>query len=70
MFRFMLCVNAAFIAGAVSMSYFLVQGIAENNIKDYHCTPITYHETLESAQEQVRAYQAKVATVHGIGVEK
>ena len=60
MFRFMICVNAAFIAGAVLMSYFLVQGIAENNIKDYHCTPITTHTSLESAKSQVRVYQAKV----------
>ena len=60
MFRFVVCVNAAFVLGLMVMTYFLIQGVDENNIKGYHCTPITYHETLDSAMEQVRAYQAKV----------
>ena len=32
----------------------------KSTIKGYHCTKITTHTSLESAQEQVRVYQAMV----------
>ena len=60
MFRFVVCVNAAFVLGLMVMTYFLMQGVDENNIKGYHCTPITTHTSLESAKAQVRVYQDMV----------
>ena len=34
--------------------------IERNDVNGYHCTPITTHTSLESAQEQVRVYQTEV----------
>ena len=35
-----------------------------NDITGYHCTPITYHETLDSAMEQVHKHQEKTGVLN------
>ena len=60
-------VEAHHIDDATKGGFSIGQGVLK---QDWHCAKITTHASLQSAQEQVRAYQAKVATIHGIGVEK
>ena len=36
------------------------KSIADSKMSSYHCTPITTHTSLESAQEQVSVYQDMV----------
>ena len=63
------CLLAGFVSAAIT-DYRIGNDIKENNIGGYHCTPITTHTSLESAKAQVRVYQSKTGTIHGIGVEK
>ncbi len=45
---------------ALFTTYLINQDIKENNVKDYHCQPITTHSTLEDAKAKVIEYQKRV----------
>ena len=65
----LLAICLSWIGGFIFGYAYLNIDIRHNIVEGYHCTPVTTHTNLDSAKAQVRVYQAKVATIHGIGVE-
>ena len=55
---FAICLS--WISGVISGYSYLNIDIRHNIVDGYHCTPITKHIGIESAKNQVSAYQAMV----------
>ena len=50
-------------AGAAITAESMSSSVKHNTYSGYDCTPITYHETLDSAMEQVHKYHEKTGVL-------